>query len=62
MCKYIIFLIKKNIFKTKIIQNIITCMKIHHFKANVDTFGVKKDNKRSNVDKKDCFLCLHCPL
>ncbi len=53
MYKYIIFLIKKNIFYSKIIENIITCTKIRHFKANVDTFGGKKDKKRSNVDKKD---------
>ncbi len=44
MCKYI-NLIKKNISNSKIIENIITCIKICHFKANVDTFGGKKDKK-----------------
>jgi hypothetical protein len=45
MCKYFIFLIEKNIFNSKIIENIITCMKIRHLKANVDTFGDKKTKK-----------------
>jgi hypothetical protein len=48
MCQYVIFLIKKNIINSKIIENIIACIKVRHFKAN-------------NVLKKQTdFFCPHC--